>query len=525
LSIDSFPQLAYKNSDGKIFAGFSMIDSPPFDSPLILTIDLGSSSLRCLLFDARGELIPGFESRRNYEFTLSGDGGVEIGADFLFDLLVEALDEILEKAGPASMSIQGVACSTFWHNLLGTGPDGKPLSPVLTWADTRSTAAAKLLCSWLEPYAAHQRTGCRFHPSYLPAKLLWFRQVQADIFQKAHWWGSIGEYFYFRLFGQRACSISMGSGTGLLNQRKCQWDAELLRVLEVRESQLSPLVDLDHPFHDLLSPYAERWPTLRDVPWFPALGDGACSNIGSGCVSADQIALMVGTSGAMRTVFRGDYDHMPEGLWCYHVDRQRLLMGGALSNGGNLFQWMRGTLQLNSNSSSLEAELASIPPASHGLTLLPFLAGERSTGWNPLARGVIFGMTLETRPVHILLAALEGVAYRFEKIREKLTEVLPSGAQIVATGGALEQSPLWVQIMADVLGHPVLITSSPEASSRGAALLALEKLGLISAVESMPCPGGTLIHPRMECRIIHQAAQARQEELYQRLFEHPEFIY
>ncbi len=499
-----------------------MPDPHPSDSPLILTIDLGSSSLRCMLFEARGHLLPGCESRRNYDFTLSGGGGIEIDADFLFGLLVEGLDEVLEKAGSASQSIQAVAFSSFWHNLLGTGPDGLPLSPVLTWADTRSAAAATLLHKWFEPHATHQRTGCRFHPSYLPAKLLWFRQAQTEIFQRVKWWGSIGEYFYYRLFGERACSISMGSGTGLLDQRKCQWDGELLRALEVRESQLSPLVDMDRPFKGLLSPFSTRWPALQTIPWFPALGDGACSNIGCGCFSSDQIALMVGTSGAMRMVFRGNYDRIPEGLWCYHVDRQRFLMGGALSNGGNLFQWMRESLQLNCNFSSLEAELASIPPASHGLTVLPFLAGERSTGWNPLAQGVIFGMTLKTHPTHILLAAMEAVAYQFEKIRAKLAEVLPPGAQIVATGGALEQSTLWVQIMADALGHPLLVTSSPEASSRGAALLALEKLGVISNLESLPRPAGTFIHPRMQYQPLHQAAQIRQEELYQLLFKRQE---
>jgi gluconokinase len=373
----------------KSLVELSMLDSCPSGSPLILTIDLGSSSLRCLLFDAHGHLVPDYESRRNYDFTLSGEGGIEIDADFLFGLLVEVLDEILEKAGTAGRFIQGVAFSTFWHSLLGTGPDGLPLSPVLTWADTRSAAAAALLRNRFDPHAMHQRTGCLFHPSYLPAKLLWFSQARADIFQRVSWWGSIGEHFYYRLFGKHACSISMGSGTGLLDQRKCQWDGELLRALEVQESRLSPLIDMDHPFKGLLSPYSTRWPALRAIPWFPALGDGACSNIGCGCYSSDQIALMVGTSGAMRMVFRGDCDHIPEGLWCYHVDRDRFLMGGALSNGGNFFQWLRESLRIDSSFSSLEAELASIPPASHGLTVLPFLAGERSTGWNPLARGVI----------------------------------------------------------------------------------------------------------------------------------------
>src|SRR5580698_6739538 len=96
-----------------------------------------------------------------------------------------------------------------------------------------------------------------------------------------------------------------------------------------------------------LSPgFAARWPQLDGIPWFPALGDGACDNVGSGCTKRDRYALMVGTSGAIRASERADSITIPSGLFCYRLDRKRFVLGGALSNGGEVFAWMRKTLQL-----------------------------------------------------------------------------------------------------------------------------------------------------------------------------------
>lgn len=357
-----------------------MADDQSIQSPIILTIDLGSSSLRCLLFQQTGQLVPGLEARRTYEFTRGGHGESEVDPDFLFNLLVECLDELLAQAGPLTQRIAGVAFCTFWHNLLGMDESNRPLTPVLTWADTRSTSEIKLLQTEFDPEKLHQQTGCHLHPSYLPAKLLWFRRNQPELFTRTVWWGSIGEYILYRLFGQRVCSVSMASGTGLMDQEQCTWLPSLLKSVAISADQLSPIAAQDFLFQPLPFPYAERWPALKEVPWFPALGDGACSNLGSYCTDSNRIALMVGTSGAMRLVFQGNLPRIPGGLWCYHVDRKRFLMGGALSNGGNLIQWMRETLQTGNNWAELETELQDIPPDSHGLTLLPFLAGNAALG-------------------------------------------------------------------------------------------------------------------------------------------------
>jgi len=161
------------------------------------------------------------------------------------------------------------------------------------------------------------------------------------------------------------------------------------------------------------------------------------------------------------------------------------VVGGALSNGGNLLEWLRSTLQVPNDLGELERAVEALEPDGHGLTFLPFLAGERSTGWHSEARAAITGMSLNTRPIEIVRAGYEEVAYRFGMIHALLREAIPGIGPVTASGGALLHSPMWMQMMADVLGYPVMSSAVAEASSRGAAVLALEAIGALAALKGL----------------------------------------
>jgi len=486
---------------------------------LILSIDVGSSSIRAGLFDNDGAPAEGLSSSCVHTLRLTPDGGSETDAEKLFELLVACVDNALARRAGSGAEVRGrpvdaVAFSTFWHSLLGVSRDGRPETALTTWADSRSAAQAERLASDLDEEGTRTRTGCVFNPSYFPARLLRYRETDPHLFQRADWWCSFGEYCYERLFGKRLCSISMASGSGLFDQDRCAWDEPILRYLGVDERTLSVLGDLDAPLTGLRAPFSGRWPELRSVPWFPAVGDGACSNIGCGCAGPASVAVMVGTSGAVRAVVpSGSLPPLPRGLWRYRVDRRRLLTGGVLGNGGNVFEWMRSTLSLPADLSALDSVLLEREAGAHGLTVLPFFTGERSVGWKPRARAVVAGMSLDTSPLDILQAGMEAVAYRFAAVQELLGSLLGPASRTVATGGALMRSRAWTQIIADVLGRPLTLSRVQEASSRGAALLALEVLGLIRDVADAPPLLGDLLTPREDRRAAHRAAAERQEKL------------
>jgi gluconokinase len=482
--------------------------------PLVLALDIGTSSARAIVYDARGVAVRGAEAHRPFSVQTTLDGGVTIDADMLLENTARCIDEVLPRV--AGRSIGAVAADTFWHSVMGTDERGHTLTPIFTWADTRSRHAAAELRYRLDEDAVHARTGCVLHSSYVPAKLLWLGETQPDVVRSVRFWMSFAEYLYWTLFGDRRVSLSMASATGLFQQNACVWDEEILAALSVEASQLSPLAEFTEVMQGLREPYRTRWAALADLPWYLALGDGACNNVGSGGYGDDQAVAMVGTSGAIRVVHAADRVEVPPGLFAYRVDRERFVLGGALSDGGNVFAWLTHTLRV-ADVEDLEQEVATLPPDAHGLTVLPFLAGERSPDWNPDARAVLLGMTLATRPVDVVQAALEAVAYRFGVVYDVLRQNLPGSRSIIGSGAALIHSPVWQRMMTDVLGEPMSVSSVPEASSRGAALLVLENLGAVRDLHEVPVPLGERHVPDQSRREVYLAAMARQQELYSRL--------
>jgi gluconokinase len=420
----------------------------------LLALDIGSSSVRSQRFDERGE--PAGELRQEeYE----ADDPAAVAA---------AVRDVLDGAEPD-------ATSCFAHSLVAVDEDGNALTPILGWRDTRSAGAADWLARRLDPDAVHARTGAFLHPSFWPAKLAWLAEAEPETFRRAARFVSFADY----LRGEAETSLGMASTSGLLDLTTQDWDEELLATLGVDR---------------------ERLPRIAEVPLWP---DAACSNAGAGCTTRERAALMVGTSGALRVLYESERPQPKPGLFLYLADERRAVEGGALSDGGNLYEWLERTLADASGS------LAERDPRDHGLVFLPFLGGERSTGWNPHARGTVNGLTFETTPRDVRQAAFEGVAFRFAAIADLLSEL----REVVATGGGLLHDRDWIQIMADALARPVTVSAVPEASLRGAAVLALERLGH----EPAEAPTAGVVHPREDRAEAYRAAREAQQRLYDAL--------
>ncbi|HEX6478308.1 MAG TPA: gluconokinase [Ktedonobacteraceae bacterium] len=489
--------------------------------PFIISLDIGTSSTRALLFDATGTAMHGVQSQHTYQLTTTPGGEVSVDPNMLLAIVAQTIDEVLHLAGPLAASIEAVAMDTFWHSLMGVDAGNKALTPLITWEDTRARHATEELRAQLNDEEIHARNGARLHASYWPAKLRWLSTTQPDVFEKVAQWISFGEYLHRQFVGSSVCSLSMASGTGLLNIRKRDWDQALLDVLHVRRDQLPPLGDLSDSVSGLTSAYTSRWPTLRNARWFPAIGDGAAANVGSGASTDDRWALTVGTSSAMRVIVSPDDIMVPMGLWLYLLDAHRALIGGALSEGGNVFAWMKDTLCIPSLEEA-ETHVAALKPDGHGLTILPFISGERSPGWHEEARATVMGIHTNTTRLDLLRASMEALAYQLDVIYEQLIvalekhEVAPT---VLGSGGALLNSATFQGIVADTLNTPIHPSLDHEASARGVALLALEALGIISDVAQVPLDVKAPVEPDPERHAIYTQAAERQWKLYHLLLE------
>jgi gluconokinase len=479
----------------------------------VLVLDIGSSSVRALLFDDQARLIPGAVVSAAHEITTEPPGAATLDMPGLQARVEHCIDQILTH--PAAGQIRVVGVDTLVGNMLGVRADGQPLTPVYTYADTRSAPDVDQLAAHVSPQQKHQDTGCLLHTAYQPARLHWLRRTQPDLFQQVARWVDLGYVLYQQWFGEGRTSYSVASWSGLLNRATLTWDADWLRILDISSARLPELGDDQQVVSGLTPAYAARWPALKSTPFCLPVGDGAAANVGCGCIDRTQMTLTVGTTAALRVMTDALLPPVPQGLWSYRVDARHHLIGGATSEGGNIFQWARGTLALGSRE-EVEAALAARTPDEHHLTMLPLLAGERSPGWATNATGAIAGLRLSTEPLDILQAALEAVAHRLAMVAEQIAPIVAPDAPVVASGGALAASPAWTQMMATALERPLHLTTEPELTARGAAILALNAVDG-SPLEAFPPSVSAIIEPCAPHVPLFRAARVRQIALYNQI--------
>ncbi len=487
---------------------------------VLLTLDIGTSSTRAALYNVSdGAPYANIEHAITHEPDTTSDGGSTLDPEAIVREAVACMTAVLQKA--ANVEVKGVAVSTFWHSTIGVGSNGKPITPVLLWSDTRSAPQVARLHAEKDAKSYTERTGCPLHTSYLPGRLLHLAETEPEKFADCTHFLSPGEYLFSRLFGmeQVTCSFSMASASGLFDQQAQTWDEETLSWIPgMSKGRLS--VVSDDTVRGLLPEWRDSLSRLSNIPFLPALGDGACSNVGSGVTDSGRLALMIGTSGAMRVMVSGGKPPpVPPGLWRYQLARNTFLLGGALTNGGSVWSWLKDTLQLPHVSvAMLQQQIAALPPDGSGLTVLPFFSGERAPLWRDDLRAIIYGLSAATTPLEIVRAHLEAVAIRFAILRDALKAVAPS-VEIIGTGAGLLSSLAWAQIIADALGEPIHLSSERQASARGAALVMRERLGYGAIVDAPSVEITNTVSPNAEATEIYRKLRTRHERLLDRLLD------
>lgn len=458
--------------------------------PHLLAFDLGTSSLRTALFSETLRLIPGSASSAQYHVRHLDDRGAELDPATLLRAARKCLRHTRRLT---NTPLRAVCGSGFWHSLLGLDRAGRPLTPIFTWGDARCAEDAAQLRAELDERVIQKRTGCMLRASFWPAKLRWLRRTQPRLFRRVTRWVSPAEFIFERLFRVRACSHSMASGTGLYDFARRDWDDALLALCGLTRAQLGPLQD------EVLG---------GNFTVYPAIGDGAAGNLGSGASAPGVVAINVGTSAAVRAIPAGRA-RLPFGLFRFVVDRERALLGGAVSNAGNLRAWCVRELRLAPNDRAIERHLRASAKRESHLTILPFWVTERAPTWPENLAGTIVGLTQATTAGDLLRATTAAVCHRLAEILDALAAASGPVKKIVVSGGIL-QSPASLQLLADSLGREIETCREQEASLRGAAVHALEGAG-----RKVPAPElGKRIRPDRA-----GAARARKLRERQRMLE------
>lgn len=422
----------------------------------VLALDLGTSSVRALACDDAAEPIAGIEARRAVPPRQDASGAGELDPDAYLAALCACLDD-LQAAGSLDR-VEKVATSSQWHSVLALSPDRRPASFALTWLDTR----ARVLRAPVDPDEFHRRTGSWVHPLYWTTKIPW---LTAETGRPGLTFTGITEYLREQLLDAPAISISMASGSGMLDVGSAGWHDEALDVAGVSTAQLPEVSDAPGR---LRPEFARRWPALAGADWMPATGDGATSTIGAGCTPGTSAGVTVGTSAAIRVVHDvGDAPPLDASLWRYRVDGDRMLTGAAVSSGGVLHEWLEGLL------GHVADPTLSPGIASAGLSVVPMHAGSRPPVVLPAGSGLVAGLSLATKPAELVAATYEGVALELLRSLRLLDSSFAATLSVVLGGGAVAASAWWRRAFAATFARDVRYQVNPEVGARGAAMLAL----------------------------------------------------
>lgn len=445
-------------------------------------------------------------SQETTVLSVAPDGRAEVDPVPLAQAVMRCLDKTLAYARTnpqtASKKIAAWGTSCFWHSVLATDAHGTPLSPIYTWADSRCRDAAAALRSRYPEKKIHARTGCMLRSSYWPAKLRWLAAVKPKLFKSALYWLSPGEWLLWKLGLPLQTSVSMASGTGLLDVHKLRWDPEMLQLCGIRAEQLAPLNDFPSPSKPNPS---HLLPELRESACFPAIGDGAASNLGSDATTESLAAINIGTSAAVRVVLDRKKIAVPSGLFLYRVDSDRYLLGGAISNAGNIREWCLRQLALSQNMSP-EKLWANLPNAN--LTVLPFWINERAPTWPENIPAAILGLTAATTAADIYQAVTDASYLRLAQIADLLPKPPRQPMKFIVSGGIVK-SPQLLGRLANALNKSLIVSTESEASLRGAAVFALTKTGYAPA----PLSSESTVAPDKTAAAAFAAAGKRQMAL------------
>ncbi|MCD7035040.1 gluconokinase [Metabacillus sp. GX 13764] len=452
-------------------------------------VDIGTTSTKSVLFKTDGTVL----SKHGVEYPLHSPTPetAEQDPDQIFRAVVETIRETIKTADIQSADIICVSFSSAMHSVIAVDESGMPLTQCITWADNRSAEWTKKIKEEMNGHEIYLRTGTPIHPMSPLSKLLWLKNEKSDIFEKTHKFISIKEYIFHKLFGEFVIDYSIASATGMFNLKNLAWDEEALTVAGVTEDKLSTPVPTTHSLQGLKEEYAKEMNLPPETPFVTGASDGVLSNLGVNAIGKGEVAVTIGTSGAIRAVTDKPVTDPKGRIFCYALTENHWVIGGPVNNGGMIFRWAKEELgaseveaakRLGRDPYEILTEIASkVKAGSDGLLFHPYMAGERAPLWDSNARGSFFGLGLHHRKEHLIRAVLEGVIFNLYTVLLALKELIGEPKKIQATGG-FARSPLWRQMMADIFHQDISVPESFESSCLGAVILGLYGLGEVDSL-------------------------------------------
>jgi gluconokinase len=455
----------------------------------MLGIDIGTTSTKAVLFTEKGEVIQ--NENIGYPLYTPDMSTAEQDPEEIYQAVLKAITNITKRHADKKPAF--ISFSSAMHSVIAMDENDHPLTPCITWADNRSEAWAHKIKVELNGHEIYKRTGTPIHPMSPLSKITWIVNDRPEIAAKAKKYIGIKEFIFKRFFNQYVVDHSLASCMGMMNLKKLDWDEEALSVAGITPDQLSELVPTTKIFTNCNQELAKQIGIDPQTPFVIGASDGVLSSLGVNAIRKGEIAVTIGTSGAIRTIIDKPQTDEKGRIFCYALTEKHWVIGGPVNNGGMVLRWVRDEFassevetakRLGIDPYEVLTKIAErVKPGSNGLLFHPYLSGERAPLWNPDVRGSFFGLTLSHKKEHMIRAALEGVIYNLYTVFLALNECMDSPVTRIQATGGFARSDVWRQMMSDIFESEVIVPESYESSCLGACILGLYATGKIDSFE------------------------------------------
>ena len=477
----------------------------------LLGLDVGTTGVRCVAVDERGQLLA--DATEEYPLYSPHPGWSEQRPEDWWAASRNVISRVTARIGP---DVGGIGLAGQMHGAVFLDDTDSVIRPAILWNDQRTAVQAQAITERVGAARLTEVTGNPALTGFQAPKILWLRDQEPKAYERVVSVLLPKDYIRLRLTGEKATDASDAAGTLLLDLKARTWSSEILEALEISARWLPQVFESPDRTGSVLKKVAKELGLPDGVPVAAGAGDNAAAAVGNGIVREGLASCSIGTSG----VLFAHSDTMatdPSGrvhAFCHAVPLRYHLMGVTLAAGGAL-RWWRDLVG-KGDYDELTALAAQTPPGAEGLVFLPYLTGERTPHLDPQARGAFFGLNSRHGLGHLTRAVMEGVAYSQRDSLEIIVELGTDPEQIRVTGGGA-RSPFWRQLLADVLGRPVVRTAADEGPAYGAALLAGMTAGVFASIDEA-CAGISLRPEVSEPDPERQRTYSEYHAVYRDLF-------
>ena len=447
---------------------------------LHIGIDLGTSAVKLLLMDEGGQILR--ELSREYPIEFPRPGWSQQNPEDWKAAVWEGIPALLE--GFDAGQVAGIGAGGQMHGLVVLDENDQVIHPAILWNDGRTAKEVDYLNNTVGRDKLSALTANIAFAGFTAPKLLWMREHEPENFARVRKIMLPKDYINYALTGVHCTDCSDASGMLLLDVEHRQWSTEMLALCHITQDQMPRLYESYEPVGTLLPEAASQLGLPQSVVVCAGAGDNAAAAVGTGTVGDGACNISLGTSGTL-FISSGSFAVDPHNaLHAFaHADGHYHLMGCMLSAASCNKWWMDHILGTGDYAGEQRA-ITDDRLGNNHVFFLPYLMGERSPINDTDARGTLVGMTMDTSRADLTQAVLEGVAFAIRDSFEVARSLgIPITRSMICGGGA--KSPLWKQIMANVLNIPLDTPASEQGPGMGGAMLAMVACGAYSSVEEV----------------------------------------